>query len=124
MYGSVHFEGNQLYSVSKPYPIDMKYIEYMYVKSYDMKAKIKRALVISTAVSALPFMIHPLISIIVFSATFIPLYLKTSRYELRVLANNSSGYGAKEMCLHRSDYRDEYDLVIEKMKALKQAEVV
>ncbi|MGF1720765.1 hypothetical protein L4D20_12070 [Vibrio kyushuensis] len=119
--GSIHFEGNQLYSVRGVDPIDLKHIEYMYVKYYDKQAKIKRSGLISGIASAVLFMLHPIVGLVIFPVIFTPLYLKSPSYELRVFISNNSGFGSKEISFHRSNFRDEYDEIIEKVKARKQS---
>ncbi|EHZ2552389.1 hypothetical protein [Vibrio mimicus] len=119
-YGSVNIEGNQLYTSRNASPIDIKNIEYMYVKQHNSISKAQRAALIGAAVSALFFIFAPLLGLVVFPLIFLPIYFRAFDFDLRVFVTNNSGFGAKEVSLHRSNYRDEYDKVIAKVKALKQ----
>ncbi|ENM5732316.1 hypothetical protein AB7D55_004164 [Vibrio mimicus] len=119
-YGSVNIEGNQLYTSRNASPIDIKNIEYMYVKQHNSISKAETAALIGAAVSALFFIFAPLLGLVVFPLIFLPIYFRAFDFDLRVFVTNNSGFGAKEVSLHRSNYRDEYDKVIAKVKALKQ----
>lgn len=121
-YGSVKLEGNQVYSVGKPVPIHVDDIEYMYVKENDKPAKIKRASAVAGFVSALIFILHPFLILFAFPIAFFASFYRIKSYELRVFVTNRSGYGSKESCLHSSGFRDEYDDLVEQVKALKEAE--
>lgn len=121
-YGSVKLEGNQVYSVGNPLPVSVKNIEYMYVKFNDSPAKIKRSALLAALVSAASFILFPLLVFIVFPIVYSLIFYRIKTYELRVFINNGSGFGSKESCLHSSSYRDEYDSLIEQVKALKEAE--
>ncbi|EGR1894362.1 hypothetical protein D3O61_22755 [Vibrio vulnificus] len=92
----------------------------MYVKQHNSISKAQRAALIGAAVSALFFIFAPLLGLVVFPLIFLPIYFRAFDFDLRVFVTNNSGFGAKEVSLHRSNYRDEYDKVIAKVKALKQ----
>ncbi|MGF1753450.1 hypothetical protein L4C33_07625 [Vibrio makurazakiensis] len=121
-YGSVRLEGNQVYSVGNPLPISVNNIEYMYVKINDSPAKIKRSALLAALVSAASFILFPIIALIIFPIVYSLCFYRIKTYELRVFINNGSGFGSKESCLHSSGYRDEYDSLIEQVKALKEAQ--
>ncbi|MGF1713098.1 hypothetical protein L4C37_21375 [Vibrio kagoshimensis] len=120
MYGNVKLEGNQVYSVSKPLPIHVDKIEYMYVKKHDSTEKFIKAAAIGSVVSALLFVLHPLLILVVFPIVFAVSFLQTKKYELRVFVTHPSGFGSKESILHSSSFRDEYDTLIEQVKAINQ----
>ncbi|WP_194435707.1 hypothetical protein [Vibrio fluminensis] len=121
-YGSINIDGNQLYTSGSRRLIDINNIEYMYVKHHDNRSKAQRAALISLAFSAIFLILNPLLGLAVFALIFLPFYFRTSDYDLRVFVTNSSGFRAKEVGLHSSNHRDEYDKVIEQVKALKQTE--
>jgi len=121
-YGSVKLEGNQIYSVGKPLPIHVGDIEYMYVKQNDNSSKIKRASVVAGFISALICILHPFLILLAFPIAFSVSFYRIKSYELRVFVSNRSGFGSKESCLHSSGFRDEYDHLVEQVKAIKEAE--
>jgi hypothetical protein len=120
-YGSVNIDGNQLYATGNTSPIDVNNIEYMYVKQLDKASKAQKAALIGAVISAIVFVIIPLLGLVVFPLVAVPIYLRSCDYELRVFVTNNTGFGAKEVSLHSSNHRDEYDKVIEHVKALKQS---
>jgi|GEM_PF-2000922 len=121
-YGSIQIDGNQLYCVGSPYPVPIANIEYMYVKEHDNHSKAKRAGLIAALISSVFFLLEPFFGLALFAVVFAIFYTRTTKYELRVFETAKFGGPAKESCLHKSNFRDEYDTIVRTIKDLKTKE--